>query len=250
LNDKDHQGCTALNYACNPDFFLSNSTVRSFGLPDSSNANIILLLLKNGASVNVNDSRNRTVLHYAVSKSSYNYIKLLLDHGANINAVSDFGKTVLHEAFEEGISPNVEMIKLLLNRGVDANKRDNNQKTALDYAVTSTGSDELVKILFNDAAHDQLTDHVTFLHYAVYHGNCFAVELFLKRGLDLKKVKVDNAEYPLHKAVENQHLRSQLLLKITEFIRNCLKKGNFGKYFSNGYWHDDVYDDDFVSSDD
>jgi ankyrin repeat protein len=58
------------------------------------------------------------------------------------------------------------------------------KKTALDYAVTRPGSDNLVKILFNATAHDQLmsTDYVTFLHYAVYAGNCFAVELFLKSG--------------------------------------------------------------------
>jgi ankyrin repeat protein len=93
----------------------------------------------------------------------------------------NFGKTVLHAAFEEGHSPDVEVIQLLLNHGVDSNKRDKNQKTALDYAVTSTGSDRVVNILFDAKAHDQLmsTDYVTFLHYAVYHGNCFAVELFL-----------------------------------------------------------------------
>jgi ankyrin repeat protein len=78
----------------------------------------------------------------------------LLDRGADINAVDDFGKTVLHEAFEERQSPDNEVIKLLLSRGVDANKRDNNQKTALDYAVRRPGSDELVKTLFNATARD------------------------------------------------------------------------------------------------
>jgi hypothetical protein len=119
----------------------------------------------------------------------------------------------------------------------------------------------VVNILFNAKAHKQLmsTDCVTFLHYAVYHGNDFAVELFLECGLDLDKINVNinNEEYPLYFAAqsENQHLRSDLLLKMTEFIRDCKKKANFGrkqiiellkKYFLEGCGSDcaPVGDDD------
>jgi ankyrin repeat protein len=191
----------------------------------------LVILLERGASVNAKDSKNYSVLHEAVFRKNYNCIKELLDRDADINAIDDFGKTVLHEAFEERQSPDDEVIELLLSRGVDANKRDNNQKTALDYAVTRPGSDELVKKLFHATARDQLmsTDYVTFLHYAVYQGNYFAVELFLEGGIDLDKISVNNREYPLHFAVENQHLRSDLLLKMTEFIRECKKKENFDR---------------------
>jgi ankyrin repeat protein len=105
----------------------------------------LVILLERGASVNAKDSKNYSVLHEAVFRKNYNCIKELLDRDADINAIDDFGKTVLHEAFEERQSPDDEVIELLLSRGVDANKRDNNQKTALDYAVTRPGSNELVK---------------------------------------------------------------------------------------------------------
>jgi ankyrin repeat protein len=230
-------------------------------LSDNSKAKIITFLIENGASVNVKDSANRSVLHYAAAQRYYNCIKVLLDHGADIEAICDSGKTVLHAALENKSFPNAEVIQLLLSRGVDANKRDNKQKTALDYAVTSPGSDRVVNILFNAKAHKQLmsTDCVTFLHYAVYHGNDFAVELFLECGLDLDKINVNinNEEYPLYFAAqsENQHLRSDLLLKMTEFIRDCKKKANFGrkqiiellkKYFLEGCGSDcaPVGDDD------
>jgi ankyrin repeat protein/ABC-type transporter Mla MlaB component len=230
-------------------------TLRHTILSDNSNAKIITFLIENDASVNVKDSANRSVLHYAASQRYYNCIKVLLDHDADINAVDNSGKTVLHAALENKSFPNVEVIQLLLSRGVDANKRDRYQKTALDYAVTSTRSDRVVNILFNAKAHKQLmsTDCVTFLHYAVYHGNDFAVELFLECGLDLDKidVNINKEEYPLYFAAEseNQHLRSDLLLKMTEFIRDCKKKANFGrkqiiellkKYFSEGYGSDYV----------
>jgi ankyrin repeat protein len=71
------------------------------------------------------------------------------------------------------------------------------------------------------------TDYITFLHHAVYAGNYFAVELFLKSGLDIDKSDINNVRYSLYFAVENQYLRSDLLLKITEFIRDCKEKVNF-----------------------
>ncbi|CAH1381413.1 unnamed protein product, partial [Tenebrio molitor] len=85
-----------------------------------------------------------------------------------------------------------------------------------------SGYHSIVKILFDATAHKQLmsTDYVTFLQYAVYQGNCFAVELFLESGLDLDKMDVNNAEYPLYFAVENEHLRIDLLRKMTKFIRD------------------------------
>jgi ankyrin repeat protein/energy-coupling factor transporter ATP-binding protein EcfA2 len=267
VNSKDCEGRTPLHCACNFDFDVSTASVQSGKevngenykrsilyntiLSDTSKAKIILFLLENGASVNAKDSANRSVLHYAAFQRNYNCVKVLLDHGADINAVCDSGKTVLHAAFEKVLSSDVVVIQLLLSHGVDSNKRDKNQKTALDYAVTSTGSDRVVNILFDATAHDQLksTNCITFLHYAVYHGNCFAVELFLNGELDLDNVDVNNEEYPLYFAVENQHLRSELLLKMTKFIRDCKKKANFRRkrivelleeYFSKGYGPDHV----------
>ncbi|XP_068911796.1 uncharacterized protein [Tenebrio molitor] len=255
VNGEDSRGRTPLHYVCYHDYHLFEAPVT-----DNYEESILHHMILSGANVNIKDSQNRSALYYAVYKGNYNCIKMLLDHGADINAVFDSGKTVLHVAFEKELSPDIEVIKLLLNRGVDANKRDKNQTTALEHAVTRPGSDDLVKILFDARAHDQLmsTDYVTFLHYAVYHGNCFAVELFLESGLDLDKIDVNNAEYPLKFAVRNQRLCSNLLLKMTEFIRDCKKKANFGRnrivefledYFPNCSYRVPVPDDDHLDSD-
>jgi ankyrin repeat protein len=153
-----------------------------FDSSDTSKANIISCLLENGASVNAKDLENRSVLYYAVFTRNYNCVKVLLDHGADINAVYDSGKTVLHAAVVGMFSPDIEMIQFLLSHGVDANKRDSSKMTALDYAVVFNRPHRVVKILFDATAHDQLmsTDYVTFLHYAVYAGNCFAVRIISK----------------------------------------------------------------------
>jgi ankyrin repeat protein len=219
------------------------------------------MLLDHGADVNAADNSGKTVLHAALESfdgEDYNCIKMLLDHGADINAADNSGKTALHAAFKDpNCLPEVKVILLFLSRGVDANKRDKEQKTALDYAVTRRGSEplllsryrQIVKIMFDATAYGQLmsTDYVTFLHYAVYDGNCVAVELFLENGLDLDHIDVNNQKYPLHFAVENGHLRSDLLLKITKLMRDykthckkCFPKndnilGILEEYVSNGY---------------
>jgi ankyrin repeat protein len=267
VNGEESSGRTPLHYACYHDYDLLEAPVRSGGdvngtdnyeknildhmiVSGTSNAEIISFLLENGANVNAKDCKNRSALYYAVFRQNYNCVKMLIDHGADINTVCDSGKTVLHAAFVEAHFPDVEVIQMLLNKGVDVNKRDQDQATALDYAVACPGLHLVVKILFDATAHDQLmSDSVTFLHYAVYEGNCFAVELVLESGLDLNNVDVNNKEYPLYFAVENEHLESDLLLKMTAFIRDCKEKSNFGtkqiielleEYFSNGYGSDCV----------
>jgi ankyrin repeat protein len=170
INVKDFRGRTPLHYTCCRDFDLLD--LCSFDHSDTSKANIISCLLENGASVNAKDLENKSILYFAVCTSNYNCVKVLLDHGADINAVCDNGKTVLHAAVVEMFSPDIEMIQFLLSHGVDANKRDGLEITALDNAVLFNKSHLVVKILFDATAHDQLmsTDYATFLHYAVYAG--------------------------------------------------------------------------------
>lgn len=58
-------------------------------------------------------------------------VRQLLDSGADVNAVGPHGMTALHMAAIDG---NTETARLLLAHGADPNVRDEQHKTALDYA--------------------------------------------------------------------------------------------------------------------
>lgn len=125
---------------------------------------IVLLLLENGADVQVPDTSGRTPLHLAVERGDAATVKellrrkadptqrdrigwtplhhaaaknrieiatLLLDSGMDPNLRSELGGTALHEAAAGG---SMEMVKLLLERGVDPAVRSKPGVTALDLA--------------------------------------------------------------------------------------------------------------------
>lgn len=102
--------------------------------PDS----IVRLLLKEGADPNFEregddfiDQTFRTALQHSSSLSKTN---LLLDHGANVNTVSGWLGTALHTAIEYGEDHRSSMIKLLVHRGADVNRKATCIGSPLCYA--------------------------------------------------------------------------------------------------------------------
>jgi len=67
-------------------------------------------------------------------------IQILLDHGANPNAASDRGVTPLMMAVAAG-KPNLELVRLLVEKHADINARDAGGRTVLDWALTQGDTD-------------------------------------------------------------------------------------------------------------
>ena len=98
------------------------------------------LLLDRGAKVN---QPGWSALHYAATGPEPKIVQLLIERGAEIDAASPNGSTPLMMAAQYGSE---DSVRLLLERGADASKRNQRELRAVDFARLS-GREPLVKRL-------------------------------------------------------------------------------------------------------
>lgn len=115
------------------------------------------ILIRAGAQIDLKDGGGETALHRATSENHMDCIIALLNAKANINAQIDYpdeninGYTSLHYASYYG---DVEIVKLLLERGADKTLSNTLGLTAKDIAVESSylGDFNIIKILSENRA--------------------------------------------------------------------------------------------------
>ncbi len=100
-----------------------------------------------------------TPLHVAASKGNLEVVKLLLQRGANINTANSAGNTPLHLAVLNG---HKEIVEFLVEEKADINKMNNNGQTVLHCAVARVdikGITEIVEFLLHRGAAVDLPDN-------------------------------------------------------------------------------------------
>jgi ankyrin repeat protein len=107
----------------------------------NNHADMLKLLIDNGADVNAKDKDGRTALLTAATWNYINIAKMLIDNGANINAKDKDGKTALMLA---AIINNKDMVKMLIDRGADINAKSNTDWTARDCYRNKDEFDNIV----------------------------------------------------------------------------------------------------------
>jgi ankyrin repeat protein len=137
--------------------------------------------------INAKDNDGQTALMRAALTDQTEIVKLLLDNGVNVDVKSDVGWTALMFAADKGFT---NIVKLILQTGADINAQDNDGYTALMGAAFS-GRTEVVKLLLeNDAdmnakATDEESRGTTALMSAAYNGYTEIVKLLTSKGADL-----------------------------------------------------------------
>src|SRR5688500_10777942 len=77
-------------------------------------------LLDSGANINARSRINRYyALQFAIQWPDANLVKLLLDKGVDVNLTDDGGNTALMEAANSNDPQNKVIVRLLLDRGAD-----------------------------------------------------------------------------------------------------------------------------------
>ena len=105
-------GFTPLHWACN-----------------SSEDEIVMLLLELGANPNAISNEKGSPVHWAVSERNLIKLGYLIQYGANLEIQDDKGKTPLHWAVLYNSLPTVTF---LVEHGADRNISDENGKTPLE----------------------------------------------------------------------------------------------------------------------
>jgi ankyrin repeat protein len=163
---------------------------------------IARLSLERGVDVNAREKDGWTSLHWAAFEGRVEVARVLLDHGANANMVTEEGETVLHIVSRGEYDPQergVSTARLLLERGVDVDARENKYgRTSLHNAALK-GRLEVAQILLDHGANANMASDTgsTALHmvsegeYDSQEQGVSTARLLLERGVDVNARRKD-----------------------------------------------------------
>ncbi|KAJ1478441.1 ankyrin repeat-containing domain protein, partial [Baffinella frigidus] len=165
-------------------------------------------------TVHIEESQGGTLLHKAVSFGHAEIVKLLLENGADLSAVDNDGKTPL---FVAAAFDHEAILALLLSKGADVASKDANGRTALEWAMNRAaqegGHAGVARLLLDAGADAQpfkgvsgfvsswKEDASTPLHAAAAIGNTALATLLLDKGGDVAATD-DTGSMPLHHAAQ------------------------------------------------
>jgi uncharacterized protein len=110
---------------------------------------IVRLLIDHNANVNHADQGGYTVLMYAAGKGNVDAVRLLIDHNANVNYIQEeYGNTPLILA---AFWNHLDIVRLLIEAGADVNHADNRGETSLIMAAKK-GHTNITKLLIEHGA--------------------------------------------------------------------------------------------------
>ncbi|KAI9040728.1 uncharacterized protein KD926_007809 [Aspergillus affinis] len=174
-----------------------------YGAAIEGKADIVKLLLERGADPNAQRPDGWTPLLAALRHNFQGVIDLLIDcSDINVNPVNDEGCTPLMMASEYS---SVDVVRSLLEKNADLNKRDMDGWTPLLTALRYSSEEVITTILArNPDVHIQNCDDYTPLLMACRHSTANVVQQLIDREVDVNK-KSNANESELHVLVYNEN---------------------------------------------
>ena len=176
----------------------------------------ISFLVSQGASINEIKVRSAwsglkenlqlgtSLLHWVIRNKEEPHdmelIQLLVSKGVDVNAKDKYGNTAFH------FVKNIEIAKFLVSKGADVNVKNKNGDTPL-HLKAHNANVEIAKFLVSNGANvtEKNTSGETPLNYAARNGDLKIVEFLVSQGASVNE-KDRNGITPLHWAVLNYNI--------------------------------------------
>ncbi|GFF85248.1 hypothetical protein CNMCM6936_006934 [Aspergillus lentulus] len=151
---------------------------------------IAKMLINAGFDLSAKDLGGQTPLHWACSQSGRNnnfaeLVQLMLAKGADPSIVGRFQETLLHAILWADQKPNITVVQMVIDAGVDVNALDIDGFSPLWWSVTNGHEDAFELLLARGADPHIRTPHGTILHEAVANERENLVKRAVELGVDL-----------------------------------------------------------------
>jgi ankyrin repeat protein len=170
----------------------------------SESADIMKLLISNGADVNQRNNDGASALHFAAGDGSLERIALLVEGGGDVTVASESG-TPLSWAAGNG---RAEAIRFLAQRGCSCETVGTLGIPPIFMAAVAPSEESVIALVENGADVGYLiTGNLTVLHICAEHGMTDAVHALLTTPTGQKTAQQENSDgnKPIHLAAMGSH---------------------------------------------
>jgi ankyrin repeat protein len=168
------------------------------------------LLLNRGADPNIKDKYGRTVLMWASHHGPVELVTWLLEEGADPNDGVSLPNAVHNEH-------NLQVVKLLLDKGADVNTKTSDDWTALTLAALDNQIN-VANLLLDKGAriNEKVRPDWTALMWSIYGSHVEMTRLLLERGADVNAKTREGRTALMEAAAADHQIKSMRELYGTE----------------------------------
>ena len=237
IDETDYTGRTALNWASwrgeseivesllpyKPDY----NKADDFGHPPivhaaTSSMQCTALLLQANADVQVRNVDQATLLHLVIrSSDSLSHVieimKLLVQAGINVNAVNYAGETALMLAESSMVAEH------LIGLGANIGARDHSQRNALSRATQRNNHELIAFYLQKRIDHtEKLENYSTFMHLVAKFGDAETIRLLAHGRLQCRDISAMNSAglTPIQLAMQRQDVDTEWRENFWQFLKS------------------------------